>query len=103
MTLKVLFTDKSNDQLNSIINHIASDTQSIDIALNQLEKIEKSIFKLNEIPYIGVKPRYSILKKQGFRVLIIDKYLVFYKVKESSESVIIYGIFDGRQEYRNLI
>ena len=103
MSFQVLLTDKANDQLNNIVNYIAGETQNIDIALNYLKKIEQSILELSEFPYIGVKPRYSILKKQGYRVLIIDKLLVFYKVKESSESVIIYAIFNEKQEYRNLI
>ena len=103
MSFQVFLTDKANDQLNNIVNYIAGETQNIDIALNYLKKIEQSILELSEFPYIGVKPRYSILKKQGYRVLIIDKLLVFYKVKESSESVIIYAIFNEKQEYRNLI
>ena len=99
----MLLTDKANDQLNNIVNYIAGETQNIDIALNYLKKIEQSILELSEFPYIGVKPRYSILRKQGYRVLVIDRLLVFYKVKESSESVIIYAIFNEKQEYRNLI
>jgi toxin ParE1/3/4 len=103
MSFQVLLTDKANDQLNNIVNYIAGETQNIDIALNYLKKIEQSILELSEFPYIGVKPRYSILRKQGYRVLVIDRLLVFYKVKESSESVIIYAIFNEKQEYRNLI
>ena len=101
MSFQVLLTDKANDQLNNIVNYIAGETQNIDIALNYLKKIEQSILELSEFPYIGVKPRYSILRKQGYRVLVIDRLLVFYKVKESSESVIIYAIFNEKQEYRN--
>lgn len=103
MAFQVVLTDKANDQLNNIVNYIASDKQSIDIALDYLEKIEQTILKLSEFPYIGVKPRYSLLRKQGFLVLIVNKHLVFYKVIELNKSVIIYGIVDGRQEYKNLI
>ena len=48
-------------------------------------------------------PKYSVLKKQGYRVLIVEKHLVFYKVNEKDKTVIIYAIVDGRREYRNLI
>ena len=51
----------------------------------------------------GSIPRYSILRKQGYRVLIVEKHLVFYKVKEKEELVIIYAVVDGRQEYKNLL
>ncbi|WP_442857201.1 type II toxin-antitoxin system RelE/ParE family toxin [Cellulosilyticum sp. I15G10I2] len=48
-------------------------------------------------------PRYSILKKQGYRVIIVEKHLVFYKINEGNQTVIIYAIVDGRREYRNLL
>lgn len=46
--------------------------------------------------------RYSIFKKQGYRV-VVEKHLVFYTLNKGEKSVIIYAIVDGRQEYRNLI
>ncbi|NMB28091.1 MAG: type II toxin-antitoxin system RelE/ParE family toxin, partial [Tissierellia bacterium] len=51
----------------------------------------------------GSIPRYSILKKQGYRVVIVEKHLIFYKVNEEKKTVIIYAIVDGRREYQNLI
>jgi toxin ParE1/3/4 len=48
-------------------------------------------------------PRYSILKKQGYIVVIVEKHLIFYKVNEENKTVIIYAIVDGRSEYQNLI
>ncbi|MDD4503998.1 MAG: type II toxin-antitoxin system RelE/ParE family toxin, partial [Clostridiaceae bacterium] len=45
----------------------------------------------------------SILKKQGYRVVIVERHLVFYKINETDKTVIIYAIVDGRREYLNLI
>ena len=100
---KILRTDKAEDQLRDIIYYISANSGSIDTALNYLDKIEKAINHLKEFPNTGSIPRYSILKKQGFRVLIVEKYLVFYKVNEKDKIVNIYAIVDGRREYKNLI
>jgi toxin ParE1/3/4 len=100
---KVLRTDKAEDQLRDIIYYISEDSESIDIALNYLNKVEEAINRLQELPSSGSIPRYSILKKQGYRVLIIEKHLVFYKVNDENKTVIIYAIVDGRREYKNLI
>ena len=51
----------------------------------------------------GSIPKYSILRKQGYRVLFVEKYLVFYKVDSSNQTVIVYAVVDGRREYKNLI
>lgn len=100
---KILRTDKAEDQLRDIIFYIADDSEDVDVALRYLEKIETAINRLQNFPNSGNVPRYSILKKQGYRVLIVEKHLVFYKVNEENKTVIIYAIVDGRREYKNLI
>lgn len=103
MKYNIIRTDKADEQLREIIFYIADDSRSIDIALDYLDKIEKAISSLEEFPMSGSMPRYSILKKQGFRVLVVEKHLIFYKVYEDKKEVVIYAVVDGRREYRNLI
>lgn len=103
MKYNIVRTDKADEQLREIIFYIADDSGSIDIALNYLDKIEKAINRLEDFPMSGSVPRYSILRKQGYRVLIVERHLVFYKINEDKKEVIIYAIVDGRREYRNLI
>lgn len=103
MKYSIIRTDKADEQLREIIFYIADDSGSIDIALKYLNKIEKTISSLEDFPMSGSIPRYSILRKQGFRVLVVEKHLIFYKINEDKREVIIYAIVDGRREYRNLI
>ena len=103
MKYKIIRTDKADEQLREVIFYIAEDSESIDIALNYLNKIEKAINSLEGFPMSGSIPRYSILKKQGFQVLIVERHLVFYKINEDKKEVVIYAVVDGRREYRNLI
>ena len=103
MKYKILRTDKAEDQLREIIFYIADDSGNVDIALGYLDKVETAINRLRDFPESGSIPRYSIIKKQGYRVLIVERHLVFYKISEKDKLVIIYAIVDGRREYRNLI
>lgn len=103
MKYKIVRTDKADDQLREILYYIADDSGSIDVALNYLDKIEKAINHLADFPMSGSTPQYSILKKQGYRVLIVERHLIFYKVNCDEKIVTIYAIVDGRQEYKNLI
>lgn len=103
MKYKIIRTDKADEQLREIIFYIADDYGSVDIALNYLDKIDAAIRRLEEFPMSGSVPRYSILRKQGYRVLIIGRHLVFYKVNEDEKIVTIYAVVDSRREYRNLI
>lgn len=103
MKYKIVRTDKADEQLREIIFYIAEDSGSVDLALNYLDKIEAAINNLEDFPVSGSVPRYSILRKQGYRVLIVERHLIFYKVNEDKRIVIFYAIVDGRREYRNLI
>lgn len=103
MKYEMVRTDKADDQLREIIFYIAEDSGSVEIALNYLDKIETAINNLGDFPRAVSVPRYSILRKQGYRVLIVERHLVFYKVNDSEKKVIIYAVVDGRREYRNLL
>ncbi len=48
-------------------------------------------------------PHYTILRKQGYRVIIVEHHLIFYKVYNKDKTVLIYAIVDGRREYKNLL
>jgi len=103
MSYSILRTDNADEDINGIINYIAEDNQSIDIALKYLDRLESAIMQLADFPDIGCIPRYRTLRLQKYRVLIIEKHLVFYKIFQESNEIIIYRVIDGRQDYKNLI
>ncbi|PKM66549.1 MAG: type II toxin-antitoxin system RelE/ParE family toxin [Firmicutes bacterium HGW-Firmicutes-2] len=100
---QIVRTEKADNQLRDLIYYIADDSGSVDVALNYLDKLEKAMMRLSEFPESGSTPRYAILRKQGYRVLIVEKHLAFYKVDHINKVVTIYAVVDSRQEYRNLI
>ncbi|MDF1617620.1 type II toxin-antitoxin system RelE/ParE family toxin [Petrocella sp. FN5] len=100
---QIVRTEKADNQLRDLIYYIADDSVSVDVALNYLDKLEKAMMRLSEFPESGSTPRYAILRKQGYKVLIVEKHLAFYKVDHTNKVVTIYAVVDSRQEYRNLI
>lgn len=46
---------------------------------------------------------WPVLKRQGYKVLILDKDLVFCKIDEDNKKVVIYAVVDQRQDYLNII
>ena len=103
MKYKIMKTGKADEQLREIVFYIADDAGSVDLALNYLDEIETAIRRLEDFPASGSIPRYAILRRQGYRVLIVERHLVFYKINEVEKTVTIYAVIDGRREYRNLI
>lgn len=103
MDYSIVRTDRASDHLYSIAQYIADDSGSVDIARSYIREIDNAVERLATTPYMGSYPRYSIIKRQGYRVLIVRRHLIFYKVYDDKKQVVIHAVVDARQEYRNLI
>ena len=93
MKYEVIRTDTADAGIRKIILYIAQNFGNT-VALEKLDDIEKRILQLGEDPYIGTNPRYSILRRQGYKVLILEKNLVFYKIDEVNKQVVVYAVID---------
>ena len=102
MKYTVTRTDTADAGIRKIILYIAQNFGNA-VALEKLDEIERRILELGKDPYIGTEPRYLILKRQGYKVLILEKDLVFYKIDEENKQVVVYVVIDQRQDYLNII
>mgnify|MGYP000836961524 CR=1 FL=1 len=102
MKYEIIRTDTADAGIRKIILYVAQNFGNT-VALEKLDQIEKRILDLGDDPYIGTDPRYLVLKRQGYKVLILKKDLFFYKINEEKKTVIVYAVVDGRQDYLNII
>ena len=102
MKYKVERTDTADSLIRRIVLGLAENFGN-DVSFEKLDYLEGAIMSLSENPYIGVEPRYNVLKRQGYRVLILEKNLVFYKVDDTKKIVTVYAVVDQRQDYLSII
>ena len=102
MKYEVIRTDTADSLIRKIVLYVAKNFGT-DVALEKLDNLEEAIISLGENPYIGTEPKYNILKRQGYLVLILEKDLVFYKVDDDKKKVIVYAVVDQRQDYLSII
>ena len=93
---KLLRTETADAGIRNIVLYIAEEFGT-ETALQKLSELETAIKRLAENPYIGIDPRYMVLRRQGFKVLITEKDLVFYKILEKARDDIQDVLFDLRQ------
>ncbi|MBQ9991270.1 MAG: type II toxin-antitoxin system RelE/ParE family toxin [Lachnospiraceae bacterium] len=98
----VIRTDTADSLIHKIILGIA-EKFGTEVALEKLDELERQIMLLADNPYIGTDPRYMILRRQGYKVLITEKNLVFYKIDKKEKVVTVYAVVDQRQDYLNII
>ena len=102
MKYEVIRTDTADSFIRKIILHVAENFGN-GVALEKLDYLEESIMNLGDNLYIGIEPKYNVLRRQGYRVLILEKDLVFYKVDDTKKQVMIYAVVDQRQDYLSII
>ena len=102
MKYQVIRTDTADAMIREIVLYIAENFGN-NVAIKKLDELERAILSLGDNPYIGTAPKYNILKRQGYLVLILEKDIVFYKINEEKKIVTIYAVVDHRQDYLSII
>ena len=99
---ELIRTDTADSHIHSIVLDVA-ERFGVEVAMKKLDELEEQNTLLSDNPYMGVEPRYMILRRQGYRVLIVEKNLVFYKVDDEKKILTVYAVVDQRQDYLNII
>jgi addiction module RelE/StbE family toxin len=93
-------TEAAEQDLAEIVEYISNDNPAA--ALKLAENIEQNILQLEDFPLIGVTPKNRRLTRKGYRILVVDSYLVFY-VLVDNETVEIRRIISGKRDYKFLL
>ena len=102
MKYGIIRTDTADALIREIILYIAENFGN-SVALKKLGELEEDILSLGDNPYIGTTPKYNVLKRQGYMVLILEKNLVFYKINEKKKIVTVYTVLGQIQNYLDII
>ncbi len=96
---KVRYLTAAEDDLYGIADYISEDNPRA--ANSMIDRLEQAINRLEISPFAGKVPDDDELRKRSYRMLIVGKYLVFYKVKE--RTVEIHRIIHGARDYKHLL
>jgi toxin ParE1/3/4 len=96
---EIRYLSTAEKDLIEVFEYIKKDNPTA--AISQLEEFDKSISQLALNPFLGVIPKDERLKRLGYRMLIVDKYLVFYVIK--NKTVQVRRIVHGARRYSFLL
>ena len=87
------------EDLISIFDWIASDSPTNAAAF--IDKLDQRIGNLETHPFLGRIPRDDRLKSSGYRVLVIESYLVFYIVR--FKTIEIHRVIHGSRNLGDIL
>lgn len=94
-TYSIRYLSTAEKDLDETFDYIFKDNPAAAHLL--LDKFDKSISNLMSNPLLGVIPNDPRLGRLGYRMLIVDNYLVFYVIKK--HIVQIRHVIHGARQY----
>ena len=89
----------AQEDLLFIYDWIARDSPNR--AIKFIDKIDERIGLLETHPMLGREPKHPKLREYGYRVLIIESYLVFYIARE--KTIEIHRVVHGSRNLDDII
>ena len=103
MIYEVRMTPEAKNDLRGIFEYIAFDLQSVQNAAGQIDRLEKGISELNQMPERFRKYEKEPWHSRNLRVMPVDNYLVFYIPDQTTQIVtVICVMYGGRDADRRL-
>ena len=98
MRYKIILTKQADSDLRSIYEYIAFTLLEPETSARQLERIEKGILSLEEMP-----ERFRVFEKEpwycrGLRQMPVDNFSVFYIPNSEDETVTVIRVMYGRRD-----
>lgn len=89
---KVSLTNRALRNLDDIYVYIAQTLLVPETALGMVDKIEKEILSLEEMPYRFPERKTGAYANKGYRQLFVGNYTVIYRIDEKRRQVIVITI-----------
>ncbi len=89
---KVSLTSRALRDLDDIYVYIAQTLLVPETALGLVDKIEKEILSLEEMPYRFPERKTGAYANKGYRQLFVGNYTVIYRIDEKRRQVIVITI-----------
>ncbi len=99
----ILITEPAEKDLQEIAKYIALELREPATAQRLIAKISAAIFELEKVPFRYALVKDERLASQGIRKLWVEKYIVFYTVDETSDSVTVVRILYGKREWNRIL
>ena len=91
----------TNDMIEIISSFVMFESKKGAIRIKN--KMTKAAEQIHIFPYSGVTVHDNKLAKLGFRMIVIEKYLMFYKIFEEDKKIVIYRVLNGKTNYPALM
>lgn len=96
---QIRFLKIAEEDFTEVVSYIAADNPiAADAVAN---KIEKNLDLLSQNPKLGRIPRDEEIRNMGYRYIIVQNYIIFYKIE--SKTIYVHRILHSARNYKSLL
>lgn len=95
----VKFLSRALRDLDGIYSYIAKSLLEPETALSLVERIEEQIYSLEHLPYRCSERKKGVYANCGYRQLLVENYVVIYRVDEEEKQVIVVTVRYSSSEF----
>ena len=100
---QIKITEPAENDIQSAINYIVRDLKNPAAALQLFDDAYEAINSLEDMPFRHPLVKDEILASYGFRFFPVDNYIVFYVVREETETVVIERFLYNRRDWGSIL
>jgi len=100
---QIKITEPAENDIQSAVNYIITELKNPEAGLRLFDDAYKAITSLEEMPYRHPLVKDEILASYGFRFIPVDNYIVFYVVREETETVVIERFLYSRRDWVSIL
>lgn len=100
---RLLISPKAAEDFESIFNYINSELCNPTAANALLDRFENAISRICLMPESCPKVNNEYVNNKTLRKLIVDNYIVFYKIKEENQSIEVIRVLYGMMNFKDIL
>ena len=103
MRYAVSVSAHATDDMRQIVRYIAEELRSPEAAVNLYQKFSEAIYSLETMPQKYALVALEELAEKAIRKMIVENYLIFYKIEAKQKKVYIVRVLYQRRNWKDLI
>ncbi|MCC6273202.1 MAG: type II toxin-antitoxin system RelE/ParE family toxin [Deltaproteobacteria bacterium] len=94
----ILYLPSAERDLIAVLDYVSRESAAG--AARILDELDKAIQRLGRFPESGAVPKDKSLKSRGYRFIVVENYLVFYRFEK--KQIVVYRVLHGKRRYEFL-
>ncbi len=99
----VVITEPAEKDMGDAINYIADELRNRQAALDLLDKTRSAIENLSDMPRRYALVREENLAREGIRLITVKNYIIFYAVREETNTVVILRFLYVKRDWQHIL